>query len=129
VFGLHFGAIAIGMPTGIIALVQAWREGQGGFWKWNFWYLVLRNTPHRLKVATIVIIVYGVISFVAGFLFAGPGRDPALPGPGSTFRLFSGHWRMFYWLAFVVNYTYLHPPVQQGRRSRRALRTTRNAAS
>jgi hypothetical protein len=114
VFGLHVGVFIVYLPAGIVSMVQAYRHERRDFWKWNSWILALRRAPRWMQVVTAGIFVYAIVHFLASILLISPGRSPApLAGIGSPFRIFSGHWMAFYWTAFALCYTYIHPQVRR----------------
>ncbi len=105
VFGLHVGIFVLWVPVVLLVLRihRGWRSL--GAWK-----NVPAGCPPWMRSLTVGLVAYAMVSFFIAFtgVDAQRGGDKAL-SPG-VLRGFSGHWMLFYGVAFAVLYSVYRKP-------------------
>jgi len=92
-WGLHVGIFVVWFPAVVVAQRLSKGAKQSDFWK-----ATLRGCPLWVRRTSYVLFAYVFINFFAG-IASGPDSDI------KTFRLFSGHWMLFYFLAAATLYS------------------------
>jgi len=89
-WGLHIGIFVIWLPAVLMSQKLTRGARQADFWK-----AALRGCPPWMRTAFYVIFAYGIINFILGIAL-GPDSE------ADQFRLFSGHWMIFYFAGFAM---------------------------
>jgi hypothetical protein len=92
-WGLHIGIFVVWLPTVIVAQRLSKGVRQAEFWK-----ATLRGCPPWMKRATGGLFAYALLNFFVGIAL-GPESE------SDRFRIFSGHWMVFYFVAAVTLYS------------------------
>jgi hypothetical protein len=105
VWGLHIGIFVVWIPTVLVA---------NRFTKYtnrkNFWKVALAGCPTWMRRTLYAVIGYAILNFIL-FIYSTTGHPkPTGPAPLSVIRGFSGHWMIFYGVAFATLYSFIHAP-------------------
>ena len=92
-WALHVGVFVVWIPAVIVA-----RRLSSGARPADFWKAALRGCPAWMRVALYVLGAYAFINFFAGIALK-PDTET------DNFRIFSGHWMLFYFAAMVILYS------------------------
>ena len=105
VFGLHLGIFVLWIPGVLLGLRVNWVQRSRGAWR-----NVLAGCPTWMRYVTAGLFVYAIVNFFLAFaeVDARPGDDDALSS--AVLRGFSGHWMLFYGVAFAVLYSVYRKP-------------------
>lgn len=105
VFGLHLGIFVLWIPVVLLGLRVNWVQRSRGAWR-----NVLAGCPTWMRYVTAGLFVYAIVNFFLAFaeVDARPGDDDALSS--AVLRGFSGHWMLFYGVAFAVLYSVYRKP-------------------
>jgi hypothetical protein len=95
---LHIGALAICLPTALVA-----RRLMRGRPRKDQWKALLGGCPAWMKYALYCIFGYALVNFA--IFIAMPGKSGAGLMPPAVVRGFSGHWMAIYAAAFAVLYS------------------------
>jgi len=98
VFGLHFGVFVVWTPTAFISNFT-----RHGFRRRYGWREALRGCPRWMRWMAYGLFAYAFVNFFLSIVVGG-----MVSGGVSPLRAFSGHWMMFYGLAFATLYSTLH---------------------
>ena len=104
-FGLHVGIFVLWVPVALLVLrIHRGRRSLGA------WKNVLAGCPPWMRSLTVGLVAYAMVNFFIAFtgVDAQLGGDKAL-SPG-VLRGFSGHWMLFYGVAFAVLYSVYRKP-------------------
>jgi hypothetical protein len=95
VFGLHFGIFVVWIPAMLAS--YGLTGGARGF---DYYRYALRGCPKWMRWSVYGLFGYTFVNFFSGFLgfFTGTPME----------RLFSGHWMLFYFVAFATLYSATH---------------------
>ena len=97
VFGLHFGAMIVWLPTAFISNFT-----RHGFRRRYGWKEALRGCPRWMQWLAYGLFAYAFVNFLMSFLVN------SMPGSVLPLRAFSGHWMAFYGMAFATLYSTIH---------------------
>jgi hypothetical protein len=118
---LHIGIFAVWFPAVMVAQRQA-----GNLKRKDFWKIVLKGTPDWVRYLVYGFLGYAVVNFMI-FFQAPTERNGGANPPAMVWRLFSGHWMVFYLAALAILYSAAR---QDGERVRcvngHAVQTTAN---
>ena len=99
---LHIGIFVVWLPAVLAGQVLAHQTPPADLWK-----TVLRGCPAWMKAVAPALFFYAFINFFVSFADS-PETDPAPgPMPAGVVRGFSGHWMLFYGLAFAILYSFI----------------------
>lgn len=105
---LHIGIFVVFIP----AMLANYKLFQGApVRQRELWKLMLRGCPAWMVTFTKVLFGYTILNFVYFFVMASSGHaENGTDGSMSpeTLRGFSGHWMVFYWMAFAILYSAAH---------------------
>lgn len=89
-WGLHIGIFVVWLPAILVAqkLTQGVKEK-------DYWKVVLRGCPSWMRRSFYLLFAYTAINFFAG-IAGGPETD------ANKYRIFSGHWMLFYFVAMAI---------------------------
>jgi hypothetical protein len=106
VWGLHIGIFVVWIPA-IFVSMQATRLGN----RREFWKIALAGCPPWTRYALYVLFGYAILNFIL-FIGAAPAHPQQFGDtpPPSVLRGFSGHWMVFYAVAFAILYSRIHAP-------------------
>ena len=106
VWGLHIGIFAVWIPT-VLLTSRATRNSN----RKDFWKVALAGCPTWMRRGLYVLFGYAVLNFVL-FIIATAGQHGRSTGDASptVIRGFSGHWMVFYGVAFAVLYSRIRSP-------------------
>lgn len=100
---LHIGAIAIGA-----AACRSSPELRRIARDEDFWAIALRGCPYWMKRLTFAFFIYAVANFLVFWLQAVFRLPHLAPDSALMARGFSGHWMLFYSMAFSIAYSQIH---------------------
>jgi hypothetical protein len=105
VWALHIGVFVVWFPT-VVVLNSMPHVSQKDIWKVAF-----AGCPRWMRQGAYALFGYAILNFVF-FLAttAGESKQPAGDPPPSAIRGFSGHWMIFYAVAFCTLYSRVHAP-------------------
>lgn len=89
-WGLHVGIFVIWVPAILVAQKLTHGSKQAEFWK-----AALRGCPRWMRTSLYVLFAYVFVNFFLSIAL-GPGSE------ADQFRLFSGHWMVFYFAGFAM---------------------------
>src|SRR5262245_11911762 len=92
-WGLHVGIFVVWLP----AVLAAHRLSKGAK-RSEFWTATLRGCPPWVRRTFYGLFAYTFVNFFAGIAL-GPDSEP------ERFRIFSGHWMLFYFMAAAILYS------------------------
>jgi hypothetical protein len=92
-WGLHVGIFIVWVPAVLVAQKLSRGARQADFWR-----AVLRGCPSWMRRVLYVLFAYTFINFFAGIAL-GPESE------ADNFRIFSGHWMLFYFAAMAMLYS------------------------
>lgn len=100
VWALHIGIFVVWFPTVFVG----YRFTRGVSRK-DFWKIALIGCPKWMRQAVYVIFGYGILNFI--YFMATTMNQPQSHGdaPPEVIRGFSGHWMIFYSVAFATLYS------------------------
>ena len=107
VWGLHIGIFVVWIPT-VFVSNRAFRDAN----RKDFWKVALAGCPTWMRRSLYILVGYAVLNFVY-FAATAPshrGRLSEGAAPPSVIRGFSGHWMVFYGVAFAVLYSRIYAP-------------------
>lgn len=99
---LGFGIFVVWLPT-VLVSAQMTRHGD----RKDFWKMALAGCPAWMRWGLYGLIGYGVLNFVA-FIATASGGKHGMDTPQAMVRGASGHWMIFYGIAFAVLYSKIH---------------------
>lgn len=100
VWGLHIGIFVVWFPTVFVA----YRLTRGAKRK-DFWKVALSGCPKWMRMALYGIIAYAALNFISFMLTTVNHRQFPGEAPPEVIRGFSGHWMVFYSVAFATLYS------------------------
>jgi hypothetical protein len=105
VFGLHVGIFVLWIPVVLLVLRVNWVQPSRGAWR-----NMLSGCPTWMRYVTAGLFVYAIVNFFVAFTGVDAQRsgDDALSP--AVLRGFSGHWMLFYAIAFAVLYSVYRKP-------------------
>ena len=106
VWGLHVGIFIVWIPT-VLVSIQITRFSN----RKDYWKIVLAGCPGWMRSAVYVLFGYAILNFV--FFMGSVGSQSKHLGaapPAAVVRGFSGHWMVFYAVAFAVLYSRIRAP-------------------
>ncbi len=97
---LHVGIFVVWLPT-VLMVARIMRSER----RQDIWKITLSGCPAWMRLAAKVLLGYIVVNFV--YFISTAGRDGHYSGaaPPSVIRGFSGHWMLFYGVAFMTLYS------------------------
>ncbi len=102
---LHTGIFVVWIPTVLISSKVMRGERRGDFWK-----VVLSGCPAWMRVLGYALFGYVLLNFFY-FIATSSGRGHYVGGPPPpVIRGFSGHWMLFYGVAFMTLYSVRRRP-------------------
>jgi hypothetical protein len=104
VWALHVGIFVVWLPTVLVGKRIARYSNRKDFWK-----VVLAGCPAWMRAAVLLLFGYAFLNFLL-FIVNTIGHSPAGAAPPSVIRGFSGHWMLFYGVAFATFYSAIHAP-------------------
>lgn len=117
----HIGIFVVWFPAVMVAQRQA-----GNLKRKDFWKIVLKGSPDWVRYLVYGLLGYAVVNFMI-FFQAPTERNGGANPPAMVWRLFSGHWMVFYLAALAILYSAAR---QDGERVRcvngHAVQTTAN---
>jgi hypothetical protein len=102
---LHTGIFVVWIPTVLISSKVMRGERRGDFWK-----IVLSGCPAWARVLGYALFGYVLLNFFYFVATSGGRGHYAGDPPPSVIRGFSGHWMLFYGVAFMVLYSVKRKP-------------------
>jgi hypothetical protein len=103
---LHLGIFVVWLPT--VLLVSRIMRGER---RQDMWKLTLSGCPAWMRLAAKVLLGYIIVNFVYFISTAGRGGHYSGDAPPAVIRGFSGHWMLFYGVAFMTLYSVYRNPV------------------
>lgn len=97
-WGLHVGIFVVFIPAVIVAQRRVGNTSRKDYWK-----TVLRGAPEWMKYLNYALVGYATVNFFWCMRFLPTGHHHEETTP-TMWRLFSGHWMVFYFAAFSVLY-------------------------
>lgn len=94
-WGLHIGIFVVFLPATFLA-----QKRVGSTKRKDFWKLVTKGSPDGVRYLLYFFFAYAFVNFFVSFLQMPTGKQVGLSA--LTWRLFSGHWMVFYFAAFVM---------------------------
>ncbi len=94
VWMLHVGILVVWAPTVLVAMRMTRNTPRKDFWK-----TAMSGCPRWMRWACIGVIGYAAINF---FYFVAFGQQVVKTGIDPAIRVFSGHWLVFYGVAFAT---------------------------
>jgi len=107
---LHGGIFVVWLPTVLVAVRVTRGERRQDFWK-----VLLSGCPRWMRISAWVLLVYVILNFLYFVATSSQVRDAAGDPPPSVIRGFSGHWMIFYGVAFMTLYSVIKRPALLGR--------------
>ena len=104
VWFLHGGIFVVWLPAVWVSQRVMRDTSQKDFWK-----IVLSGCPAWMKTAQQILIGYVVVNFLY-FMFTSASHPASEDTDPSVIRGFSGHWLIFYGLAFSILYSVRQKP-------------------
>lgn len=101
-WGLHIGIFVVWLPTVLVSTRTARFTNQKDFWK-----VALSGCPPWMRKALYLVFGYAILNFII-FIFA-MKYQAGVPS-AADFRGFSGHWMVFYGVAFAMLYSVRRAP-------------------
>jgi hypothetical protein len=105
VWGLHIGIFIVWLPTVLVAQRITRNSNRKDFWK-----IALSGCPVWMRRALYVLMGYAILNFVLFMITSAGQPKPTGEAPASVIRGFSGHWMIFYGVAFAVLYSATRAP-------------------
>jgi hypothetical protein len=103
VWALHLGIFVVWIPTVLVSIRATRNTSRKDYWK-----VVFSGCPAWMRTALYVLVAYALLNF---FLFAlRDGSQTTGNQLSKEVRGFSGHWMVFYGVAFATLYSALHSP-------------------
>jgi len=96
---LHIGIFVVWFPAVMVA-----RRRAGNLKRKDFWKIVLEGSPDWVRYLVYGFLGYAVVNFMI-FFQAPTGPDGGADPPAMEWRLFSGHWMVFYLAAIAILYS------------------------
>ena len=106
VFGLHAGIFAVWIPT----MITMMRVGLQGASRRDMWKVALRGCPTWMQRAAVALFIYALVNLGLSIATTANGPQPSGESPPAVIRAFSGHWLLFYGMAFAVLYSATRRP-------------------
>ena len=97
VWSLHVGSVVVWFPAALVASRAGRGRPQGNVWK-----IILSGCPSWMRYPGYALFAYAIASFMWFIFTAGSQPQPDGDAPPSVVRGFSGHWLVFYGLAFAI---------------------------
>lgn len=104
VMGLHVGIFVVWLPTVLVA-----NRVVRGVNRKDFWKVVLSGSPPWMRYALYALFMYAVCNLILFVLTAGGNHNSKGVTP-EVIRGFSGHWMVFYGVAFATLYSVFRAP-------------------
>jgi hypothetical protein len=104
VFGLHIGIFVVWLPAVLVAARTSRFAERKDFWK-----TALSGCPLWMRRGLYVLFAYAIVNFVL-LMAVGMHGDKSAVAPIARVRGFSGHWMVFYAVAFAILYSAIHAP-------------------
>jgi hypothetical protein len=108
---LHAGIFVVWLPTVLIASRVVRGERRKDVWK-----VTLSGCPGWMRLAAKVLIGYVILNFVYFMATSGGSGHHSGDASPSVIRGFSGHWMLFYGVAFMTLYSVSRRPALLGQR-------------
>ena len=108
---LHVGIFVVWFPTVFIASRIMRGERRQDLWK-----VMLSGCPAWMRLAAKVLLAYIIVNFVYFIATSGRGGHYSGDPPPSVIRGFSGHWMLFYGVAFMTLYSVNRNPALLSKR-------------
>jgi len=110
---LHAGIFVVWLPT-VLIVSRVMR----GVRRQDMWKVTLSGCPAWMRMAAKVLIGYVILNFVYFMATSARGGGGHYSGaaPPSVIRGFSGHWMLFYGVAFMTLYSVGRKPALLGQR-------------
>jgi hypothetical protein len=108
---LHAGIFVVWFPTALIA-----SRIMRGVRRQDVWKVTLSGCPAWMRLAAKVLIGYVIVNFVYFMATSGQRVHSSGAAPPSVIRGFSGHWMLFYGVAFMTLYSVSRKPALLGQR-------------
>jgi hypothetical protein len=109
VFAMHFGIFVVWLPAMLVSMRVTQGLPRRGWRAWSTWRHMLAGCPPWMRYAA-----YGLFAYAFPNFFLAFGRAPESSPRGmtdpATLRGFSGHWMLFYGVAFAILYSAFREP-------------------
>ena len=105
VFGLHIGIFVVWLPAVLISI----RLNRGQRMR-RSWKQMLAGCPDGMRYAVMGLFAYAFLNFFIAFSGEQPGRGHGSGISPSELRGFSGHWMLFYGMAFCILFSAFRKP-------------------
>jgi hypothetical protein len=92
-WALHVGIFVVWFPTVLVAQQLTKNVKQADFWK-----AVLRGCPPWVRRGAYILFPYAIVNFFAGIVLGASNGF-------NEFRIFSGHWMIFYYVGAATLYS------------------------
>jgi Protein of unknown function (DUF3592) len=97
---LHLGIFVVWIPAVFVA-----KQRVGNLNRKDLWKVCLSDVPDWVRYLLYGFFAYAFINFMYGFIKFPNGNSSTLGTPPSVWRIFSGHWMLFYFAALVILYS------------------------
>jgi hypothetical protein len=106
VWSLHIGIFVVWIPTVLTSMQMTRYSNRKDFWKVTF-----AGCPVWMRRAVYALFGYAILNFIV-FTASTGGQPKHLTGPAppSMIRGFSGHWMVFYGMAFAILFSRIYAP-------------------
>jgi len=109
VMAMHFGVFVVWLPAMLVSMRLNQGQPRRGWRGWNTWRNMLAGCPTWMKYGAYGLFAYAFLNFFLAF--GGKTENPSggIADP-LTLRGFSGHWMLFYGLAFAILFSAFREP-------------------
>ena len=104
VMDLHIGIFIVWFPAVLVVGKMTGSANRKDLWK-----IALSGCPLWMRRAVYALFGYTALNFVLFMMRTGTQRDAGAASPSVVWG-FSGHWLLFYGLAFAIFYSAIHAP-------------------
>ncbi len=99
---LHFGVFVVWLPA-VLALRTLTRNSPHE----DIWQAALRGCPTWMRLAVSVVFGYTMLNFLVFLASTVSTKQGSGPMPPAIVRGFSGHWMLFYGVAYATLYSFI----------------------
>lgn len=107
VWVLHAGIFVVWVPAVLVSLKMTRHASRKDLWK-----VALAGCPEWMRRSLYVLFGYAMLNFILFFVTTAgqPRKDHQNSSSPEVIRGFSGHWMIFYGVAFAIFYSRIHSP-------------------
>jgi hypothetical protein len=102
---LHVGIFVVWLPTVAVSYRVTNSVNRKDFWK-----VALSGCPSWMRISLMGLFAYAILNFILSLASQNNGYHSPMVTLPSQIRLFSGHWMIFYGVAFSTMYSVIHAP-------------------